>query len=303
MGRKLTHKIKRMRNKFLMWIAKHTIPTLYVAYMKFVWKTSKIIDGGVLLEDYLKNHEDKRVSCLLWHQDAIFVAWSYRHYQGITIASKGDSGEIISRLLTKCGYHFVWRGGSSKSKKHKAKILDEFLRYYKVHADHPLGLTVDGSSGPVFHCKHGGIVIAQQCNCPIMLWRIWPKKKIFLPTWDRMVLPAPFNTIRVNTVGPYYVSPDLTPEELEQKRAFIENELLELAWETAMEIDGKIPPALAKLFPEGWTPQWKEGDKHCEERPVVKEETLERMRQEVEDIKSGKISIEHDQYTEAHENE
>ncbi|HON44671.1 MAG TPA: hypothetical protein P5543_09280 [Planctomycetota bacterium] len=260
-------KIKRMRNKILISLAKYTVPYIYILYIKFVWATSKIITELDVL-DKIYEQEDKRVVALLWHQDVFSVAWAYRKYEPITMANVGDSGEIISKILQLCGYTYIWRGGSSKSRKRKVKILDQFIKDYKTNANRVVGLTVDGSSGPVFHLKRGGLVISQQCRVPIVLLRIWPKKRIHCPTWDKMVIPKPFNIIKIKCVGPYYIEPTTTDEEFEAKRAFIENELLEFTYETAMEIDKKFPSVLAKQFPEGWEPQWTVGQNHSEEPPI-----------------------------------
>ena len=92
------------------------------------------------------------------------------------------------------------------------------------------GITVDGSKGPAYRMKTGGVVIARECGKPIVLVRTWYRRCLRLPTWDRMAIPLPFNVIHYYAQGPYEVPPNATAEdELERFTAFLERELIALA--------------------------------------------------------------------------
>ena len=89
------------------------------------------------------------------------------------------------------------------------------------------GLTVDGSRGPAYRMKSGGLVIARECGAPIYLVRTWFSRNLRTPTWDRTAIPLPFGTLQQYALGPYWVPPEADAEELEAIRLHLEHELLE----------------------------------------------------------------------------
>lgn len=248
------HKWKRMRNWVLFTIAKYTLPYVYLLYIRLVWMTSKVTYKTDVLKKYLFEVPPYNTVCPVWHQDVFCVAWAYRKFQPTTMASVGDAGEIISRMLKLCKYRRIWRGGTSKGKKRHKKILDDFIADFKEAKHAVAGITVDGSNGPAYRLKRGVIVIAQECGCPLVLTRIWCQKRILLPTWDRTLIPLPFNKIVVYMQGPYYVPKNLTPDEFEKFRLYIENEFLEFTYHIFQLIDKRVPPECLKFFPDGWNP-------------------------------------------------
>src|SRR5262249_10237410 len=109
------------------------------------------------------------------------------------------------------------------------------------------GLTVDGSKGPPYRMKTGGIIIARECARPVALVRTWYKRCLRLPTWDRMAFPLPFNRIRYYIRGPIEVPPSAsTPEGLERFRLELENGLIDLAVQSYADMGQQRPPKLVK---------------------------------------------------------
>jgi lysophospholipid acyltransferase (LPLAT)-like uncharacterized protein len=251
-------KWKRIRNRILVFFVKNTVPYIYYAYIRFVLWTSKIVDLSDNMFEFLHKEEPYKTVGVLWHQDVFCVPWAYKRFQPITMASVGDSGEVIAKILELFDYKKIWRGGSSKGKKRHKKILEDFIADFKESKYSPAGITVDGSSGPPYRLKHGAIVIASECKCPIFTLRIWAKRKFLLPTWDKTMIPLPFNKIVIYAQGPYFVPDFSTPDDLEKFRAYIENELLELTYSIFQKIEKKIPVSLLTFFPENWKPTWPE---------------------------------------------
>ncbi len=247
--------IRRRIKKILLFFAKYIIAYTYLSYCRFVWATSKIDDKmGTLREEIEK--PPHRVINVLWHQDVFFVAWAFREFHGHTIASVGDAGEVISLMLKKCNFT-VFRGGSSKGKSRKKKILAEFVDHLKKF-DGPaaVGITVDGSSGPIYRMKTGSLVMAKELSAPLIIVRVWCKRRIFLPTWDRTVIPLPFNEIHLTSEGPYYLPSDADNEESFQKfHHEMEDRLLQLTYRKFVEVDGKPESDLVALFPPDWKPK------------------------------------------------
>jgi hypothetical protein len=217
----------------LLWLANALVPRLYVAYMWFVWKTSRVEDRGYLEHGPRLIKENDGLVCMLWHEEVFSVAWSYRHVRPHTLASAGDAGEVIARMLKLCGYT-VFRGGSSGRKSRRREgVLKDMIEHMKANREVCYGITVDGSKGPYHVVKRGAPAIARECRKPVVLVRTWAKRNIHLPTWDRMAIPLPFNHIRQYLRGPYFVPENAQdPEVFEAFRREMERGLEELAEES-----------------------------------------------------------------------
>lgn len=248
------------------WLSWHLVglvaavwPTIYMAYCWLVWKTSRVDDDAC---DRVQRALDRhgRAIALLWHQEVFTVAWAYRAVRPHTLASVGNFGRIITRMLERCGF-VVFRGGSSLGTARRRRVLPLMIRHMRRHPG-PVayGITVDGSYGPIYRLKGGMLACARACRAPIYVARCWYKRRIELGTWDRTGIPLPFNDIRMISVGPYWIPPDADAKELERIREHLELELLDLCALSYRAVDGPeaedfVPPG----FPEGWRPRWPRG--------------------------------------------
>lgn len=242
-----TH-VRPLFSKRLSRLAAAVIPVLYLWYMRFVWATSRVSGQENFVLNAISAERDGAVA-LLWHEEVSTVAFGYPKIgiRGHTLASVGDSGELISRMLTLCGY-VVFRGGSSTSRaRRRSGVLEAMIAHMRENHDVIYGLTVDGSKGPRYRMKTGGIVIARECGKPIALVRTWYKRCLRLNTWDRMAIPLPFNEIRYYLRGPYYVPEDAnTAEGLARFRLQLENDLIDIAAQSYRDAGQPIPEALVK---------------------------------------------------------
>ena len=236
-------------SRFAAWI----VPYLYLFYMRLVWATSRL-DGaeGFVLND-ISNAHDGAVA-LLWHEEVLTVAFGYPYIgvYGHTLASLGESGEVITRMLKLCGY-VVFRGGSSSGPtRRRTDVLGEMITHMKTTSGVIYGLTVDGSKGPPYRMKMGGVLIARECGKPIALVRTWYKRCIRLKTWDRMALPLPFNVIKYYLRGPYFVPEDAhTDAGLARFRLQLENDLIDLAARSYDDVGHPRPATLVKREDSG----------------------------------------------------
>jgi lysophospholipid acyltransferase (LPLAT)-like uncharacterized protein len=207
------------------------VPHIYLAYMRFVWATSRIQPGNFLdLKRIIAEHNG--AVGLLWHEEVMTVAFGYAYlgFRPHTLASLGEAGEVITRMLLRCGF-VVFRGGSTnRPSRRREGTLQDMIEHMRTHDQVIYGLTVDGSKGPPYRIKTGGIIIARECNKPIVLARTWYKRCVRLRTWDRMAVPLPFNVIGYYLKGPYWVPEDArTNSGLERFRLKLENDLIDLA--------------------------------------------------------------------------
>lgn len=251
---KLTRRFKRassrLLNRFLCW----ALPPIYDGYMWFVYKTSRVVHENTDLL-WLMRERYGGLAGIMWHQEVFMVAWAFRQYEGHTLASASEFGNIITALLERNGF-IVFRGGSTDSHSRRRRVLPDMIRHMQEVPGVAFGITCDGSKGPPYKVKAGSIAIAHACAKPMILSRTWCKRRIDLPGWDRAYIPLPFNHIVQAFAGPYFVPVDADdPAILERFRAEIENELLELTYYVHQQI-GDVPREPRFGFPEGWKPAW-----------------------------------------------
>jgi lysophospholipid acyltransferase (LPLAT)-like uncharacterized protein len=251
-----TRRLRQWLSWHLVGVLAVVIPVLYKAYCWFVWKTSRVDDDMIpRLKELLHRHG--RVVGFLWHEEVFTVAYAYREAHGHTLASAGNFGRIITHMLEACNY-VVFRGGSSAGSARRRKVLPLMLRHMRVES-RPIvyGITCDGSNGPVYQMKAGGLLLAKACRTPIVIVRTWYSRRLQLPTWDRTGIPLPFNRIRMRCVGPYWIDPAGGRGELVAVGRHIQAELLDLCALSYREADGPAAGDGAQPgFPEGWTPRW-----------------------------------------------
>ena len=226
-------------------LALAVVPRVYMLYMDLVFATSKVEFNNFLdLHDVIQKNDG--CVAVLWHEEVFTVAYAYgkaAKLRGHTLASRGDAGSIITKMLKLCNF-VVFRGGSSTKKSRRdTAVIGPMIHHMKVNRNVIYGLTVDGSQGPAYRMKSGGIRIAQECERPVVLVRTWYRRSWRLETWDRTAIPLPFNEIRYYLRGPYDVPEAArTPEGFEVFFRRIEDELIELARLSYLDL-GQEPPA------------------------------------------------------------
>ena len=233
-------------------------PYAYYAYCWIVWKTSRHHNQlNERISAALELHVG--VVTMMWHEEVFPSAFAYGPLKGNALASTSNFGRIITRILEVCGCK-VHRGGSSHGSSRRRKVLPGMIRYMN-QAPHCLyGLTVDGSRGPVYEVKTGGLVIARACRTPIYLVRSWFSRHIRLGTWDRTAIPLPFGKLYQNAIGPFWVPPETSDELLLKMRDHLQLELLELAEHSMRHFESADSQSRARRgFPPGWTPRWRAG--------------------------------------------
>ena len=118
----------------------------------------------------------------LWHQEVFFVAYAFGKAHPDTLASQGDSGAIITRMLELSGYR-VFRGGSSSGHQRRSVgIVDEIVEHMRRTPGVIYGITTDGSKGPVYRMKRGAVQIAVETGAPVVVYKTWCKR--YLPSAD-----------------------------------------------------------------------------------------------------------------------
>ena len=144
------------------------------------------------------------------------------------MGSRSKDGEVIAYITRKLGFH-ITRGSSSNGGK---EALDEMISYMEGRSGVLSGLTVDGPRGPAGVAKMGVVKLARETGAPMVPVRTWAKRRILLNSWDRAMIPLPFNRIVALAGAVIPVPPDAAAEEMEAARRQLESELHRLVRES-----------------------------------------------------------------------
>jgi hypothetical protein len=114
------------------------------------------------------------------------------------------------------------------------------------------GITTDGSKGPAYRMKKGAVHIAAKSGAPVFVLKTWCKRYFQLPTWDRTLVPLPFNHIVHVYKGPIAPRTDLA--EAERFAALlrdVEHALWQITAYARARAEGlPLPQRWIDLFPE-----------------------------------------------------
>jgi lysophospholipid acyltransferase (LPLAT)-like uncharacterized protein len=258
--RSLQRRAKKALRRVLMAIGLYTVPYLYVAYMWLVYRTSRVEELGP--NPAIARREFGRGVFALWHDEVFFVAYSFGRYRPDTLASQGDSGSIIARMLELCGFH-VFRGGSSSGEQRRSTaVVQEMVDHMRGQPGVVYGITTDGSKGPLYRMKKGVVHIAMQSDAPVIVEKTWCKRYFQLPTWDRTLVPLPFNQIAHVFAGPFWPRSDLPEaERFDVLYREVERALCRVTAYARRRLEGlPLPRDWIDLFPESMREEMARGE-------------------------------------------
>ena len=75
--------------------------------------------------------------------------------------------------------------------------MRELIRVVRKGND--VGITPDGSRGPIYKAKSGAVVLSRITKSPICLLSFEYSAHWTLNSWDRFVIPFPFSRVKVRT--------------------------------------------------------------------------------------------------------
>ena len=150
----------------------------------------------------------KRVPILfaLWHGRMFLPIDAHRNEGIVTMASKSQDGNIITRWLENNGY-LVTRGSTSRG---GSEALRRMVRH--VRSGHNVALTVDGPKGPARVVQSGVVRLARMTDAWILPISFSSSLPLFLRSWDRYLLPKPFSRNVVAYGEPFAVTQEMSDE-------------------------------------------------------------------------------------------
>ncbi|MBN2406767.1 MAG: lysophospholipid acyltransferase family protein [Elusimicrobia bacterium] len=171
------------------------LAVLFTLYIRFVGWTSRIrfIEESPLPE--------KPFIYVFWHFHILLLAYSHRGRAARIVASTSKDGDVSALSNRQFGYRII--RGTASSAKEGARTAAKIIRVLKE--GNTVALTPDGPKGPRLSAKKGVAHIAGKVGCPVVPVAWAAKKKIFLKSWDRTMVPLPFNKAVVLNGSPMYI--------------------------------------------------------------------------------------------------
>src|SRR5262245_40379822 len=249
--RSLQRRLTKSVRGALMAVGLYTVPYLYMAYMWLVYRTSRVETLGPH-PNALREMLGQGIYAV-WHDEVFFVAYSFKDYHAHTLASDGDAGAIITRMLELCNFT-VFRGGSTTKKRRgdTVELVRAMVDHMRAQPGVIYGITTDGSKGPIYRMKDGAVRIAVGSGAPLGVVKTWCKRYFQLPTWDRTLVPLPFNHIVHVFSGPIVsTEASSTTEGFAALRDEVERQLCRVSAYARRITEGlPLPQGWLDLFPD-----------------------------------------------------
>jgi len=164
--------------------------------------------------------EKKSVIYAFWHGRMLIFVYTHRRQRAHVLISQHRDGEYIARIIHQLGFVSV-RGSTTRG---GPKAIFEVCE--KISAGFDVAISPDGPKGPGFQVHPGILYVAQRSQMPILPITNSAQRRWNLSSWDKFLIPQPFSKTVIMLGNPMYVPVEATPEELEEKRRELENELL-----------------------------------------------------------------------------
>ncbi len=163
-----------------------------------------------------------RIVAATWHRTAIFFLYHFRQIRPAIMVSRSKDGEYLARFLERMGGVPV-RGSSHHG---GLQALEEMAEALTSGRCVSAATVADGPRGPRYRAKKGMIVLAQRTGLPLypLMWsadRAWVLRK----SWDRTMIPKPFARVVMAAGEPRRYPARMSPQEREQARQDLEDEL------------------------------------------------------------------------------
>ena len=141
--------------------------------------------------------ENKSFIYALWHDQLLLspLTWQTQNRIDILI-SKHKDGDIIADLIRYHGFNSIRGSTNNPSKEKEKNTISSIRKIIKtLKANVSIGITPEGPRGPRHRVSEGTINIARISNKKILPMALAYKEQWVLNTWDKFIIPKPFNKI------------------------------------------------------------------------------------------------------------
>ena len=168
---------------------------------------------------------------VFWHNRLLLIpiAWhrflSHGRPKGKALTSTSRDGDLIAEFLERFGVGHV-RGSASRR---GSTALRELARW--LAKGHDVGISPDGSRGPLYEIKPGLVLLAQLSGRPVLPISLEYSSTWRLRSWDRFFIPKPFSTVTFHVGELHRVARTDNPADFERERQRCEQAMLALVRE------------------------------------------------------------------------
>ena len=201
------------------------ISRLIALYINFVYLTSKTKFHNI---EHLEKAQGKYKNIIFtfWHGRELMTTRYLRDMgQMYSIVSHHKDGNLATEIISCFGSTMI-RGSSTKG---GSKVIREVIKTFK-HPNRHLCITPDGPRGPRMRVQGAVIDLARLTGAAILPLSISCKRCKFLPSWDKFMIPFPFNKISVSFAEPIEIAKNLTPDAVAKHKANLEKCLNEMTF-------------------------------------------------------------------------
>lgn len=172
-----------------------------LAIMMRVWGRTLRFHWGKDVQDVIDGETPPAV-VILWHNRLfaapIFYLRNFKSRRLATLISTSQDGAWLAGFLRQLGMRPVRGSRFNRG----AQAVRDLISAQKEGFD--IGVTPDGSRGPLYDMKAGAVTVALKTGAPVVLLSFNHSGAWQLKSWDKFYIPHPFSKIevRIDKVGP-----------------------------------------------------------------------------------------------------
>jgi lysophospholipid acyltransferase (LPLAT)-like uncharacterized protein len=206
-----------MKHRILCFLSSTLGPTV-------LWLLCRFVKVDTLGWEHIEKlrEENKPLVLALWHGQIIYFCYYPPLRGAVGMVSQHNDGEYIVRVM-KAFKHTASRGSTRTNGSQALRQLARMIRKGREGF-----LTIDGPRGPAEEVKGGVIQLASISNAVIVPMCFSCKRMWRVGSWDRTMIPKGFGRGVVILHKPIEIPSRLDREQLEDKRAEVEQALREI---------------------------------------------------------------------------
>lgn len=194
----------------------------------FIWITSKV-KINIDPESKAILSSNKPVIAALWHNRILLMPKFMKRFRPLAaVISAHRDGEFLAKFLMRYNQTGIRgssrRGGFSAIKQVMQHLKDNGL----------VVITPDGPLGPCYNINGNITNIAIKSNSVIIPISYSVKKAKVLKTWDKFIIPHPFNYIVIDVMKPINLSKSSEAEQNKQLQDIMLKQIQKLDEETGL---------------------------------------------------------------------
>ena len=160
---------------------------------------------------------------VFWHGRLLPLIHVHRHQGTVVLVSEHRDGDYLARLLHHFGFGTV-RGSSTRG---GVRGLKGLIRAAQRGED--LAITPDGPRGPNRELKLGALTVARMTGLPLVPVGVGVTSSWRIRSWDGLLVPKPFSTVRVAYGPPTLVPGNADQAEIDDAAASLQHRLGDLS--------------------------------------------------------------------------